>query len=151
MLLAQITGSNVSEIKTARAWGLFPDPCEPRHFKPLGFLEVRQWLDHDRATQKLVTVPAYIDGGYVYTVTVAAKSEVDIIEDRAAALRVVKARRDGLLRETDWAELPGARARIGAARADALLAYRQAVWDAVVSLVSTGGDPRTFNNWPTAP
>lgn len=151
MKAAKLKNGQIVDVKEVQEWGLFPVPCEGRHLAALGFMEARDWLPYNTATQKLVSVPAYIDGDYVYTVTVTAKSEVDIIEDRAAALAGVKARRDGLLRETDWAELPGARARIGAARADALLAYRQAVWDAVASLVSTGGDPRTFTNWPVAP
>lgn len=94
---------------------------------------------------------AYLLDGIPYNVTAEPKTEADILQDKRDTLARVKEMRNSILLGTDWVELPGARARIGAARADALLAYRQAVWDAAASLVSTGGDPRTFTNWPVAP
>ena len=144
MLLAQITDGQILDVKPAEAWGIFPIPCERRHWEPLGFLEAVEYLPHDPVTQKLSQAPWYVKDGKVFTVIVSEKDENDIENDKATALVQIKMQRNAKLSASDFTQLPDS-----PFDKPAWATYRQALRD----LPKSGliDDPRTFTNWPVAP
>jgi hypothetical protein len=67
--------------------------------------KVNVFIDHDRATQKLVPAEPYIEDGWAYTVTVADKTEDEIAADTDARAAHVRAQRDRLLAASDWTQV----------------------------------------------
>ena len=59
----------------------------------LGFLQVTVWKPYDHATEKLVSVPAYVEDNQVFTIAVEPKTEEDLANDAAALNAANKAAR----------------------------------------------------------
>jgi hypothetical protein len=116
MKIAKVTDCQVEEIKEASEWGVLPAPYEQRHLDAAGLTECHSCLPYDPATHKLVSCDPYVLDALVYDVEVVPKNDADIAEDKVSALSNLKDIRNRLLYSTDWAELSGARGRIGDSR-----------------------------------
>jgi hypothetical protein len=68
-------------------------------------LGVTIWKQHDKATQKLISCEPYIEDNQVFTVEVADKTEEEIAADLAIEAASVRAKRDQLLKESDWTQV----------------------------------------------
>ncbi len=151
MLLAQLTDGQITRVAERAEYAELANPPLQPHLDALGLVQVIGFRPHDPLTQKLVACDPVLESGIVYNVQVASKSEEEIAADKAEALLRVKGIRNSILSSTDWSELPGALARVGSEKIEALLVYRQAVWARVVTLVEKNEDPRNFTDWPVAP
>ena len=68
-------------------------------------VKVSLFLDHDRATQKLVSCDPYVQDGWAYTVRVEDKTAEEIAADLASKSAQVRAQRDRLLSASDWTQV----------------------------------------------
>lgn len=106
-----------------------------------GAVKVNLFLDHDRATQKLVSCDPYVQDGWAYTVRVENKTAEDLAADVAAESARVRSTRNRLLAESDWTQVldaPVDRA--------AWANYRQALRDVTLQ----AGFPSNVT-WPSKP
>jgi hypothetical protein len=70
-----------------------------------GALKVSVFKEHDRETQKLVSVLPYIEDGIAYTVIVADKTTEEIEADQQSKAAKVRAKRNKLLADSDWTQI----------------------------------------------
>lgn len=70
-----------------------------------GYVRVSHWKPYDGATEKLVHVEPYLEGGWVYTVQVAQKTVDDFEAEAASQAARVRSRRNDLLAVSDWTQL----------------------------------------------
>lgn len=109
MLIGIINGN---DIRVGDYKVLFPNTSFPASGPSDSFLarnnakKVSVFKDHNRANQKLIPATPYIDGDYIYTVSVANKSEEEIAADTASRAANIRASRDRLLAASDWTQLP---------------------------------------------
>ena len=68
-------------------------------------LGVTVWKQHDKATQKLISVAPYIEDNQVFTVAVVDKTEEDIAQDSLNTANEVRAKRNQLLVQSDWTQV----------------------------------------------
>ena len=68
-------------------------------------LGVTVWKQHDKATQKLISVAPYIEDNQVFTVAVIDKTEEDIAQDSLNTANEVRAKRNQLLVQSDWTQV----------------------------------------------
>lgn len=102
---------------------------------------VAEWKEYDPKTQKLVPVHPYYEDGMVYTVEVLDKTEADIAQDILLESSNVRNKRNQLLKDTDWTQIPDA-----PTDKDAWLNYRQALRDITLQ------NDFPFNiEWPEQP
>jgi len=73
-----------------------------------GAYKVSLFKDHDRATQKLVSCPAYVEDEWAYTVRVENKSQAEIDADTASSAAQKRGERDRLLAASDWTQVEDA-------------------------------------------
>lgn len=59
----------------------------------LGFMQVTVWKPYDHATEKLVSVPAYVEDNQVFTIAVEPKTQEELDFDIANAEAAKKAAR----------------------------------------------------------
>ena len=110
MLIALVSGSTVTKVGDYKE--LFPNTSFPPSGVSDEFLvannakKVNLFKSHNRATEKLVPCEAYVEGEWVYTVEVQAKTEAEIAADNASKAAQVRANRDALLSACDWTQLP---------------------------------------------
>lgn len=69
-------------------------------------LGVTIWKAHDSATEKLMPCDPYIEDEQVFTVTVTAKTEEDLAADLLILTTAIRAKRNQLLLESDWTQIP---------------------------------------------
>ena len=109
---------------------------------------------YDSATQKLNTVAAYIEDGVVYDVEVVDLTAEEITAKTTAATaskeKAVRARRDALLKETDFYALSDV------TMSAEMEAYRQALRDITdhanfPDLVEESMDGTVAGDWPVKP
>jgi hypothetical protein len=67
--------------------------------------KINLFIDHNRATQKLVSCEPYIKDGWAYTVKVENKTEEDIASDLASKSAQKRAERDQALAASDWTQV----------------------------------------------
>ena len=89
-----------------------------------GAVKVNMFLDHDRATQKLVSCNPYVQDGWAYVVRVEDKTAEEIAADLASKSAQVRAQRDRLLSASDWTQVLDA-----PVDREAWATYRQALRD----------------------
>lgn len=70
-----------------------------------GYVRVNLWKPHDEATEKLVAVDPYLEGGWVYTVQVEDKTAEDIEAELASSAARVRSQRNQRLASSDWTQL----------------------------------------------
>ena len=106
MLIAKIENGLVADVQSYRT--MFPNTSFPTSGPASSFLDeqgcmkVKTFLPYDQATQKLVSSDPYIDGGWVFAVTVADKTADEIASDNAALSSQLRRQRDNLLSRSDW-------------------------------------------------
>ena len=109
MMIAKIENGLVADVQSYRT--MFPNTSFPASGPASSFLDkqgcmkVKTFLPYDQATQKLVSSDPYIDGDWVFTVTVADKTADELASDNAALSSQLRRRRNNLLSETDWMAL----------------------------------------------
>ena len=89
-----------------------------------GAVKVNMFLDHDRATQKLVSCDPYVQDGWAYVVRVENKTAEEIAADLASKAAQIRAQRDRLLSASDWTQVLDA-----PVDREAWATYRQALRD----------------------
>lgn len=103
--------------------------------------KVSVFKEHDRATQKLVSVDPYEENGVVYTVDIEYKTAEEIAADVASKAAQMRSQRDRLLADSDWTQVLDA-----PVDRTAWATYRQALRD----LPNQEGFPNVaFPNDPT--
>jgi hypothetical protein len=106
MLIAKIENGLVADVQSYRT--MFPNTSFPTSGPASSFLDeqgcmkIKTFLPYDQATQKLVSSDPYIDGDWVFTVTVADKTADEIASDNAALSSQLRRQRDNLLSGSDW-------------------------------------------------
>ena len=105
-----------------------------------GAYKVSMFLEHDRATQKLVPCNPVINGSFAYVVEVVEKTAEEIAADVASKAVNVRAARDRALSASDWTQVADA-----PVDKESWATYRQALRD----LPEAEGWPDV--NLPTAP
>ncbi len=110
MLIAKVNGTVVLDVADATA--MFPDvsfgPSGPNadFLAENSCLPVTVWKPYDPTTQKLVSVPPYVEDAQVFTIDVEAMTPDDIAAMVATEWAVVRVQRDALLAACDWTQLP---------------------------------------------
>lgn len=89
--------------------------------------KVNLFKAHDRATQKLAPCAPYVDGEFVYTVEVVAKTAEEIASDTASLASQKRAARDSALKSCDWRAIRAA--ETGVPMSADWAVYRQALRD----------------------
>jgi hypothetical protein len=146
MQLARIINGTVSAVGDYRS--LFPQTSFSENgpsqsfLRENGCLQVSQWKAHDKATQKLVPVDAYVEGDQVFTVTVEALTTEDRQNKRKTMAAEARKQRDALMATTDWTQLED----YPKANKAAWKTYRQQLRD----VPQQSGFPETIT-WPTSP
>ena len=106
--------------------------------------KINLYKDHDALTQKLIASEPYIDGDWVYLVSVVTMTDEEIASAKTSAMGQIRAIRDTLLSACDWTQLPD----VSFAKKSEWTTYRQALRD-LPNTITT--DPRTWNAWPHNP
>jgi hypothetical protein len=106
-------------------------------------MQVNLFKAYDALTQCLQDCDAYIEDGWVYTVTVRDLTAQEIQAHKDNALMQLRSERNQRLAASDWTQLADASQETKAAWSG----YRQELRD----LPSTVVDPRGFSGWPTPP
>jgi hypothetical protein len=104
---------------------------------------VNLYKNYDYLTECLETVEPYVEGVWVYKVSVRALTDEEIQARKDSAMQQIRATRNQLLATSDWTQLVDTPEAIKTA----WVSYRQALRD----LPSTITEPRTFSAWPTIP
>jgi hypothetical protein len=107
-----------------------------------GYAKVSAFVEHDRATQKLVSCQPYYKAPWVYVVTVAEKSADDLSAEMEIKAELLRSDRNSRLTETDWTQGKD----IPDATSTAWASYRQALRD----IPSQSGFPHNVV-WPVKP
>jgi hypothetical protein len=129
MLIALISGSTVTNVGDYRE--IFPDTSFPPSGVSDEFLlansakKVNLFKAHDSNTHKLVSCEPYIDGEWVYLVTVENKTAEEIAADTQSKASQVRANRNALLSACDWTQLPD----VSISKKTEWATYRQALRD----------------------
>ena len=148
MLIAKIENGLVADVQSYRT--MFPNTSFPTSGPASSFLDeqgcmkVKTFLPYDQATQKLVSSDPYIDGDWVFAVTVADKTADEIASDNAALSSQLRRQRDNLLAGSDWIVIM--HTELGTNIPAVWELYRQALRD----ITAQGGFPYTIE-WPTKP
>lgn len=90
-----------------------------------GYKKITNSININPATQKLVPSDPYIGDNEIFTMRVQEFSEEELESQRTERLNDIRQRRNQLLRETDWTQLPDA----PSGTAEMYRAYRQALRD----------------------
>jgi len=106
--------------------------------------KVNLYKEHDQLTQKLIASEPYIDGDWVYLVSVVTMTDEEIASAKASALSQIRSQRDRLLSACDWTQLPD----VNFAKKDDWKTYRQTLRDLPGTITT---DPRTWNDYPHDP
>jgi hypothetical protein len=148
MKIALIQNNEV--VQTGEYWELFPNTSFNTNGPDDAWLiensckKISLYKDHDQLTQKLISSAPYIDGDWVYMVSVVTMTEEEIASAKASALSQIRANRDRLLSACDWTQLPD----VNFAKKSEWTTYRQTLRDLPSSITT---DPRTWNSWPHDP
>jgi len=106
--------------------------------------KVNLYKDHDQLTQKLVSSVSYVEGDWVYLVSVVDLTEEEIASAKASAMSQIRSQRDRLLSACDWTQIPD----VTIPKKSEWATYRQALRD-LPNTITT--DPRLWNAWPHNP
>ena len=144
MLVAKIDNDQLVQVDDYRS--MFPNISFPANGPSAEWMaqenvvNVNLWKPYS-AGEKLVPCDPYIENGQVYAVRVEVRDAEELASDAQAAAAKARARRNQLLRDSDWTQV--ADAPVDQA---AWAAYRQALRDITVQ----AGFPNEIT-WPEAP
>jgi len=146
MQIAIIENNEVIQVGDYRK--LFPYTVFPDSGPTDGWLldnsckRVNLFKPHDSLTEVLVSCPPYIEGEWVYTVMVRAKTEEEIQSALDSMAAQIRTDRNGKLAATDWTQLKDIPDSVSSEWA----VYRQALRD----IPNQEGFP-TSVVWPVSP
>ena len=89
--------------------------------------KVNLFKPHDRDTEVLISCAPYIEGDWVYTVTVRNKTPEETAADIASKAANLRAARDRALTACDWTQIPDS--PLSAEKKSEWATYRQALRD----------------------
>ena len=147
MLIAKIEDGQVINVSDYR--DMFPNTSFPASGPDAEFLAanscmtVTVWKPYDQLTEKLASVPPYIEGDTVYTIAVEPLTPEEIEANTESQWSKVRAQRDMLLAGCDWTQLPDV--PLETEQKQAWVTYRQELRD-----VTDQADPYNIE-WPVAP
>lgn len=145
MLIAKIIDNAVATVADYRA--MYPGVVFPASGPTDDWLMQNSCMrvsvnkPHDTQTQTIEPTVPYIEGDWVYTITVRDKTAEELAADKAALASQMRARRNQLLAQCDWTQL--ADSPVDKA---AWSAYRQQLRD----VTSQAGFPDSIA-WPAQP
>ena len=131
MQVAIITNGQITAVGDYRT--VFPNTSFPISgpsdavLAELSAKKVTVFKPHNRATEKLVPCAPYVDGEFVCTVEVQAKTQAEIDADTASLAAQKRAARDRALQASDWRAIRAA--ETGVPMAAEWATYRQALRD----------------------
>lgn len=131
MQIAIISNGAVTKVGDFRK--LFPYTVFPQSGPTAGWLadnsckKVNLFKEHDSATEILVPSSPYIEGDWVYTVAVRAKTPEETAADVAAKAANMRAARDRALAASDWTQISDS--PLSAEKKAEWATYRQALRD----------------------
>ena len=147
MLVAKIENGNISTIADYRE--LFPNtgftsngPSD-EWMSENNVKKVNTYKDYDKLTQKLVVSAPYIEGEWVFTVSVEQLTADEIEINKRAALSELRVTRNNLLSQCDWTQTPDCTIP----KKTEWATYRQALRD----FPDTVTDARLPVEWPKNP
>jgi len=105
--------------------------------------KVSRFKSYDSLTQQLTQATPYIEGEWVYVVSVIELTPEQIQFAKDSAMANIKSTRNRLLASCDWTQMPD----VDFTKKTLWATYRQTLRD----LPSTITDPRTFTEWPHNP
>ena len=145
MLIAKIQDGQVINVSDYRE--MFQNTSFPPSGPDAEFLEANSCLPvcifktYDSQTEKLASVPPYIEDGQVFTIAVEPLTPEEIEANTQSQWAKVRSQRDSLLSSCDWTQLPDVNIPDKADWA----AYRQALRD-----ITDQTDPYNIV-WPMQP
>lgn len=146
MYLAKIANGTVSEVGTIPT--LFPNTSldsaniDDDFLVANSCMRVKEFIPYDYETEKLVFTDPYIDGDFVYVISVEPLNENELNHRRIEKQIQIKNQREKLLQETDWTQ-----SRDVTLDNDAdWVTYRQELRD-----ITTQEDYPHNVTWPTKP
>jgi len=110
MLIAKIQDGQVINVSDYRE--MFPNTSFPASGPDAEFLEANSCLPvcvfkkYDSQTEKLASVPPYIEDGQVFTVAVEPLTTEEIASNTESQWAKIRSQRDTLLTACDWTQLP---------------------------------------------
>lgn len=149
MLIALVSGSTVTKVGDYRE--LFPNTSFPPSGVSDDFLsansakKVNLFKAYDCLVEKLVSVSPYIDGDWVYTVSVEPMTAEEVQYAKDSAMVALKSQRNALLASCDWTQL--ADSPLTTEKKAEWSTYRQALRD----FPATVADPRLPYEFPKDP
>lgn len=144
MLIAKIQDGQVINVSDYRE--MFPNVSFTSSGPDAEFLQENSCLPvtvfkpYDQLTEKLASVPPYIEGNTVYTIAVEPLTPEEIEANKQSQWSKVRTQRDVLLAACDWTQLPDV--PLDAPTKAEWVAYRQALRD-----VTNQADPHNIE-WP---
>lgn len=145
MLIAKVEDGQVINVSDYRE--MFPSTSFPASGPDAEFLETNSCLPvcvfkkYDSQTEKLASVPPYIEDGQVFTIAVEPLTPEEIEANMESQWAKVRSQRDSLLSGCDWTQLPD----VNLSNKTELASYRQQLRD-----ITDQVDP--FNIvWPIEP
>ena len=110
MLIAKVEDGQVINVSDYRE--MFPNTSFPASGPDPEFLvenscmTVTVWKAYDQLTEKLSSVPPYIEDGQVFTIAVETLTPEEIQANTESQWAKVRSQRDSLLSGCDWTQLP---------------------------------------------
>jgi hypothetical protein len=105
--------------------------------------KVKRYIEHNKQTHRLQSVPPYQNGNYIYVHELVEKTEAEIAQEKEHQWSEIRAARSIALKECDWTHLPDN--QLTAEEKQEWATYRQALRD-----ITEQEDPYKVV-WPTAP
>lgn len=110
MLIAVVVNNEIE--KLGESLELFPEYRESKFSEEFltnnNIMFVSLYKPHDKTTQKLQGVEPYIEGEFVYIVSVVEKTQEDYDLERQAKEQEVREKRNKLLIDCDWTQVADA-------------------------------------------
>lgn len=144
MFIAKVLNNEIGEVVDYRTVFAPGSDSSDEQLALHGYVKVNLYRDHDRLTQKLVPSTPVLEGGWVYTVSVADMTAEEIQSAKDSAMAQIRGTRNALLKDCDWTQI----ADCTIPNKTAWATYRQTLRDLPSTIT---GDPRTFSDWPHDP
>lgn len=147
MLIAKIISNQVAQVEDFRVMyplTVFPQSGPtPEQMQELSCMHVNLFKPHDQELETLETCPPYIEGDWVYTVTVRSLTE-DELQARIESRKLLnQARASNALKDSDFYDLPNTANKIS--NMPAITDYRNALRAIALN------PPEVVTEWPIKP
>ena len=143
MYIAKVNGNIVGEI--VHYTKVFRSVPTDEQLALRGYKKINKYKPYNILTERLTGATPYVSGTYVFTVEKTDMTADEITSAKNSAMSNIRATRDGMLKDTDWAAIR--KAETGTAMPSAMASYRQALRNVPATIGSA--DPRTWSDWPS--